>query len=144
MGSLIGSLVQLGAAGAAIFVMIYILKYKETSDKSYLDQIDRMSKSFVDQLDKMDTNSTTERTSIREQQRLSTDQMRALFDRVFISLTDLANVINKSQADLSTIVDRLTMSIAELRKEIHDMRDFRQAEILRREVKDPPNRPRTS
>jgi hypothetical protein len=96
------SLVNLGAAGAVIVVVIYLLKYKAESDKTFLDRLDKIENRHLD-----------EERADRDQTRALFDQTRVLFDRVIGICNDLSAAVR----DLSNNTKANEKAIQELREE---------------------------
>jgi hypothetical protein len=118
------SLVNLGAAGAVIVVIIYFLKYKAESDKTFLDRLDKIENRHLD-----------EERADRDQTRALFDQTRVLFDRVIGICNDLSAAVR----DLSNNTKANEKAILELREEFRMIAGPRSHRSLPHE--DPPPRP---
>jgi hypothetical protein len=99
---IVTSLVNLGAAGAVIVVVIYLLRYKAESDKTFLDRLDKIENRHLD-----------EERADRDQTRALFDQTRVLFDRVIGICNDLSAAVR----DLSNNTKANEKAIHELREE---------------------------
>lgn len=118
------SLVNLGAAGAVIVVVIYLLKYKAESDKTFLDRLDKIENRHLD-----------EERADRDQTRALFDQTRVLFDRVIGICNDLSSAVR----DLSNNTKANEKAIHELREEFRMISTPRSHRPLPHE--EPPPRP---
>jgi hypothetical protein len=118
------SLVNLGAAGAVIVVVIYLLKYKAESDKTFLDRLDKIENRHLD-----------EERADRDQTRALFDQTRVLFDRVIGICNDLSAAVR----DLSNNTKANEKAIHELREEFRMISAPRSHRPLPHE--EPPPRP---
>jgi uncharacterized protein YoxC len=102
------SLVNLGAAGAVIVVVIYLLKYKAESDKTFLDRLDKIENRHLD-----------EERADRDQTRALFDQTRALFDQTRVLFDRVIGICN----DLSAAVRDLSNNTKANEKAIHELRE---------------------
>jgi hypothetical protein len=118
------SLVNLGAAGAVIVVIIYFLKYKAESDKTFLDRLDKIENRHLD-----------EERADRDQTRALFDQTRVLFDRVIGICNDLSAAVR----DLSNNTKANEKAIQELREEFRMIASPRSHRSLPHD--EPPPRP---
>jgi uncharacterized protein YoxC len=99
---ILSSLVNLGAAGAVIVVVVYLLKYKAESDKTFLDRLDKIENRHMD-----------EERADRDQTKALFDQTRTLFDRVIGICNDLSSAVK----ELSNSTRANEKAIQELRVE---------------------------
>lgn len=106
--AILSNLVNLGSAGAVIVVVVYLLKYKAESDRTFLDRLDRIENRHVD-----------EERADRDQTKALFEQVRNLFDRVMGVCTDLSTTVK----ELSNTVKELSDSTRAHEKAIQDLRD---------------------
>jgi hypothetical protein len=118
------SLVNLGGAGAVIFVVIYFLKYNADTNKTFLERLDKIENRHMD-----------EEKADRDQTRALFDQTRVLFDRVIGICNDLSAAVR----DLSNNTKANEKAILELREEFRMIAGPRSHRSLPYE--EPPPRP---